>query len=654
VTREDLALLTNAGARAATAPSPIPGAVAPTGGGAGGAAPSSRRRVSTIGQHAILAAVCLLPLASFILASRGTWLLDYRWEDNWSYLKYFYDWTTSDPILRDFMDHDYKGARVAWILLGYLVYHAFEPLTANLVLNGAVAAISVLLTLGLAARLFGRVAGAIGTIVASAFSNFYSSGVSHAWSYQGSICNIFYLLLLWGLTAHATGRARRRGALLAGAAVTLLMLTGTTYIVALPWLLAYWALLRGRPTLTEILEAAAFGLVGVILAGAALAGASVLAGGQLLFMVPLLYRSASIASGASFGEPVEVWLPLASWLAFPAIVLLGGAATAVRLARRHALASRPARPFVAAFVGFAGLWLTMIGMEATLQAYLQYEHYHYTMIGAAAIALAGILRWLPRGAGPHDPGWLPHGAGQSGLHRPALAALLIAVLVIVPQMLLSPSLVAAMTQPVTELLQALILPGTVVVSVLVASVGLTLIATGAWRSLLVATACFGVAAALTNPSAAPFHLSAACSVERENYLLVTDVTRWMASRGWHVNARSWYSPVDAVALPDGCGNLNLIWTFAAIEQAGMIWKVAMPMPPRIADLSQPVVRNIGERPRARLVILSEPGRAAQYNTELAAWARSTGVNPVPRLDESRTFTRGPLSLTVQVYRLRQE
>jgi hypothetical protein len=187
----------------------------------------------------------------------------------------------------------------------------------------------------------------------------------------------------------------------------------------------------------------------------------------------------------------------------------------------------------------------------------------------------------------------------------------------------------------------------------VASIGLAFVMLGAWRTLLPAGLCFGVTCALTNPIAAPFHLSPTCSVERDNYLLVTDVTRWLASEGWHVNTRSWYPPSDLLARPDGCGDYELVRTFQAIEQAGMLWKINLQLPARIADLSQYEVRNIAEKPRAHLVIFSQPEKAETYNRELAEWGRTSGVNPVPRPAEKRTFRHGSLSVTVQVYRLRQ-
>ena len=591
-------------------------------------------------QRAVVLLACFIPFTWFVLASRGAWLLDYGWQDNWSYLKYFNDWASRDPVLRDFLDNDYKGARVAWILPGFLVYQAFGPLAGNPVLNAAVAVVSILVTLGLTTRLFGLAAGAAATIVVSAYVGFYSSGYPQAWSYQGSICNVYYLLLLWALTEHARGTAPKRWALLAGVAGALTLLTGTNYVVALPWALVYWAVLRGKPGLPELIGAGALAVAGAVLTVGLLAAATVLAGGSPLFMLPLLQRSASIASGPSFGEPVATWLPRATWLAFPAIVLIGACATALALRARRELACPHARAFVAAFVGFAGLWLTMIALEATIQAYVQYEHYNYMVVGPAALALGGVLRWLPRGASRAMP------------RRPLVVYPLLAALVVLPQVLLDPALVSAASAPVTQVVRAWSLPGAAILSLLAGSVGLAFVAGGAWRPLLPAGLLFGTAFAFANPTSAPLHMAPACQREQDNFLLVNDVTRWMASERWHVNTRAWFPARDVLPATDGCGDVDLYWTFLAIEQAGMLWKITTPLPEAIAGLDQRNVRNIAEKQRAHLVMLSQPGMADTYNRELTTWGRTSGVNPVPRPAEKRTFTRGSLSMTVQVYRLR--
>ncbi|HEX6654772.1 MAG TPA: hypothetical protein VF153_01025 [Candidatus Limnocylindria bacterium] len=390
-----------------------------------------------------------------------------------------------------------------------------------------------------------------------------------------------------------------------------------------------------------MIDAGRMALIGAAVSVAVLATANTLAGSSPLFVMPLYHLSVYLASRPSFGGPVSMWLPWAVWLALPTIVLIGGSGTALALRMRRLLWSKEARPFVAAFVGFAGLWLTMIALEATIQAYVQYDHFNFMIVGPAALAFGGVLRWLPHRVSAGPSRW------------PIVAYPLLAILVVVPQALIDPTTVEALSTPVTQKLAAWSLPGAVILGVLAGVVGLGLVATPARYALLLAGLCFGVASAFAVPKQGPFHMAPACHTEQDNFLLVNDVTHWLSSRGLHVTSRSWFPARDVLARPDGCGDFDLYWTYMAIEQAGMLWKLTTPLPERIADLNQGDVRNAAEKERANLVLLSQPGLAEAYKSELATWAQTSRVNPIPRLAETQTFTRGSLSITVQVYRLRQ-
>ena len=161
-------------------------------------------------------AACLLPLLIFTLAWGPSWLVDSGSADNWSYVKYFQDWTSSDPVLRAWMAIDYKSSRVAWILIGYLAYQVFGPLTGTMVLSAGVAVLGILATLALTWRLFGRRAGTVATLLTSAYGGFYSSGIPGFWSYHGAICAVFYTLFLLALAETARRRGSRAWSTVAG------------------------------------------------------------------------------------------------------------------------------------------------------------------------------------------------------------------------------------------------------------------------------------------------------------------------------------------------------------------------------------------------------------------------------------------------------
>jgi hypothetical protein len=148
-------------------------------------------------------------------------------------------------------------------------------------------------------------------------------------------------------------------------------------------------------------------------------------------------------------------------------------------------------------------------------------------------------------------------------------------------------------------------------------------------------------------------MASTCGIERDNYLLVSEVTRWMGDNGWHGNSRIWFPPQDELARSNGCSTVNLHDTYLAIEQAGMLWKLTTPLPVAIDDLSPRDVRNLGEKPRSNLVILSQPPSAERLDRELDTWSKTKGVSPLPRRIRSRTFTHGSLSITVQVYQLQR-
>jgi len=84
----------------------------------------------------------------------------------------------------------------------------------------------------------------------------------------------------------------------------------------------------------------------------------------------------------------------------------------------------------------------------------------------------------------------------------------------------------------------------------------------------------------------------------------------------------------------------------------MIFRVTspLPLPPRIADLPPMSMRNqIEAGRRVFLIILSPPDRAPTLDRELIDWASAAQVYVRPRPVRRETFSRGPLSVTVQVY-----
>lgn len=582
-------------------------------------------------------AACLVPMAVFTLVWGDSWLLDYQRADNWSYVKYFRDWTSPDPVLRGWMAADYKGARVAWILPGYLAYHAFGPLAGSLVLNVTVAISSILMTLLLASRLFGRPAGALATVITSAFAGFYASGIPNFWSYHGVICSVFYMLFLLALAELARRPECRRWAIVAGFTGMLAVVTTTNYLVALPSALIFWLLLRGRPPLREVAVLGVVGAGGGALCIVALSVANVLAGGGPLFFMPLVRATLTFAGGDVGRSPLAAWLPLAWHLVFPFLVAVGGIATLVPRIPSGAWMRAEYRAFLAAFASFLVLWGTHFALHALTGLFLA-PHFHYIVLGPAALALAGVMRHLPRRA-------------ADARHLPGYAYVLLAVLLAVPQVAIAPTALPVAPSWLGERLAPWHLSAAMVESALVGIAALALIAGGlSWRTLIPAGLCLGLAWSLVNPYRGLATIPPECRVERDNFLLVQDVADWLGRNGWHAEPRSWFPLRDVLQRADGCADIGLSETFRGIEQVGMIWEVTSPLPERIADLSPVIMRNqIEAKRRAFFIVLSQPRLAPTLDRELVEWASSQAVHVRPRPVRRETFTRGPLSLTVQVY-----
>ena len=588
----------------------------------------------------VIVVACLMPLAIFTLAWGVDWLLNFGNADNWSYVKYFMDWTSPDPVLRSSMASDYKGARVAWILLGYLAFQALGPLAGTIVLNAAVGAFSILAVLALTCRLFGRPAGALATIILAAYAGFYSTDVPGFWSYHGVFCGLAYTLFLLALAEVALRRGSARWAAVAGFTGALAVVTTTNYLVALPSALVFWLVLRGLPPAREIATLAVFGLGGGLLCLATLAGVNVLAGGPAYFFWSLIEVTMRSAGGDSGRPPLAAWLPRATWLVFPFVALVGGLVTlAARIPRRGELRDEQ-RAFVAAFAGFVVLWGTHFLLQATIGIFVEAPHYNYVVLAPAALVLAGTVRCLPRGRGGE---W----------RIPAYAFPLVAVLLTLPQVLVGPAILAEQQASLNGLVARWHLSAALVIGVLLGMLGLAIVASGvAVRQLAAAALCIGVAWNVINPYGSLVTMPPACRIERDNFLLVMDVAEWLGSRGLHADPRSWFSTRDVQQRPNGCPDSGYYLTYLAVEQVGMIWKVTSPdpLPERIADLPRTAMRHqVEARRRAFVIVLSPPEAAAALDKELSGWAASQPVYIRPRPVRRETFARGPLSLTVQVY-----
>ena len=424
---------------------------------------------------------------------------------------------------------------------------------------------------------------------------------------------------------------------MAGFTGAITVVTTTNYVAALPAALAFWLVLRGRPSVRETVTAAAFVLVGAILCVVLLMDANVLAGGEVAFFWPLIQATLSSTGGRAHLAPLTEWLPRATWLVFPILVTVGGLGVlAIRIPRRSTLSDEH-RVFLAAFVGFVLLWGANMALHARAGHFLE-THFNYVVVAPAAIALAGVIRCLPR-RDAH--------AGR----LPAYAFVAIAVVLTLPQVTLGPTILPGVQAALSALVPPKLLTPPLVVSLVLGVCGLVVMAGGlTWRRMMAASFSVGLAWNFVNPYGALVMTPAACRLEREHFLLVLDAAEWLASRGLHGQPRSWFSLQDAREEPAGCPNSNHTQDYVALEQAAAIWRVSDPLRARIRDYPRDVMKADGEaKRRAFFIILSPPDSAADLDRELVEWAAAHEVYIRPRPARRETFSRGPLSLTVQAY-----
>ena len=606
------------------------------------AKPDSKDRgaVTLLTADRIVVAACLLPLVGFTLAWGPAWLFDYLSQDNWSYVKFFLDWASPDPVLRQAMAVDYKGSRVAWIAPGFVAYHLLGPFFGSLALNLTVAIATILATLAVTSRLFGRTAGALATIVMSAYGGFYSSGHPGFWSYHGAICNLFFTLYVLGLATLARQPGSRRWALLAGAAGTLTVITSPNYLAAMGWASLSWLLLRGRPTLQELAADLVAGAYGVALALSVLETANVLAGGDVWFLGPLVSATLWASEGPIARAPWTGWLPRSPHLAFPAFVAIGGMLTLVVRIRSLVRFDEDARAFLAAFVCFAGALGSHLYLHSRIGHFLDEPHFNVILMVPAALLVAGVIRWLPRAANWDRP-------------LPTYAYPLLAALLIVPQVVLGPAALSGLDARLAVLLAPWSVSATQFESVLAGIVALAIVAIGVSRRWLgLAALCLGVAWGLVNPNRVFADLPLACRVEVDNFRVVMDAAEWLGRQGLHVEPRTWFTTTDVLKRTDGCPDIPLAPTYLAVEQAAMVFRLTPPLQltPPISTFSPMSMRHeVETRQRPFFIILSTPELAPALDRELVEWASSAQVYIRPRPARRETFTSGAVSLTVQVY-----
>jgi hypothetical protein len=261
-----------------------------------------------------------LPFMLIILNSRVLFSAILRgWVDTWIYLGYFLDL----PQYLHLFPKEYFGARLPWLLPGYLAHKLFSPVAATYILHVAFYSAAVIsLYLVLKYTLEKRAALLTAFLMGCHFYFLESFGSDYI---DGA--GITYLLLTLAMVTNlARSQNSRLKLCLAGAFYGCLINTQLFLIAYTPLIILYYFYANpGYRRRFLNLIFVLLGCVGIILF---LCSINYYLNGKFWFMRPLIKWSIRFSEQANpWWQPVSYWWKGAVWLVLPAITFLGSVVT---------------------------------------------------------------------------------------------------------------------------------------------------------------------------------------------------------------------------------------------------------------------------------------------------------------------------------------
>jgi hypothetical protein len=322
--------------------------------------------------------LALLPAG--LIAANSRWIWSPLSRDPWLYYGFF---RFARIYLHDF-DTLYYSSRLSVIVPGYLARHLLPAGPANLLLHLALYWIALFALWGVLRSLYGSAAALLTATACGVQPAFL---MSVGWNMVDGFGMTYGLLALLFLTLAARGGAWRYWLLLAGGAVTAMVVANLFFALSGAFLVAYFVgLERGGERRPRWQGIAWFSLGGLaVLAALALVG-RFWGGGRLLFLsATLTFLHDFLNNPFTFKRPASEWLRNAVWLVFPILVL--GGATAMLWRGR---ASPTPLRFVQALYG--AFFVAMLGVQLTHHGVTLQLHYYASMLlPFAFIALGGQL-----------------------------------------------------------------------------------------------------------------------------------------------------------------------------------------------------------------------------------------------------------------------
>jgi hypothetical protein len=264
----------------------------------------------------------LFPLALFWINDSWVFPTPAGWIDPYVYTGYFFN-------LRQFLNvfaNTYYGARLPWLLLGFLVHHVFSPVPATYVLRLVLIYASSFSLFVILYLLFNNAIGsAVAAMLLSAHSYFlWAVG----WDYVDGVGIGLILMSVAGLTVAARTKYKRPALILAGVCQFGMVSTYIMLLLLIPFQL-WWYISLSRERQKRLwLTSAAYLFGGWSIALILLGTVNYAVSGHFLFFLPQMKAALQIGGNPGRWKAVNYgWVANATWLLFPAISVTAGMIT---------------------------------------------------------------------------------------------------------------------------------------------------------------------------------------------------------------------------------------------------------------------------------------------------------------------------------------
>ena len=283
----------------------------------------------------------------------------------------------------------YYGTRLSWILPGYLAYSLFSPLVANYILHLGFYYLATLSLYFILKPSVGRRA-AFQTSASMGCYAFFLQAIG--WDYVDGAGIAYFLMTILMLSWAARKECWTIWMVLSGVFFGALIYTNPVWLALAPSLITYYILTNHLHRKRKFFISIAASIVGILAITLLLCVVNYATAGKFFFFMP------SVNVVLNYGgkpNPLRIswhqWLPKATWLLLPLIVLLSSTATLTLSKFRKSFEQVDAVPLHAIFVVSC---LSMIFLEVGGISTLQFTFYGSYLIPSMFLAIGASLKPL--------------------------------------------------------------------------------------------------------------------------------------------------------------------------------------------------------------------------------------------------------------------